>query len=422
LERIILLLIILNLVSINLLHSKWTNARDPGVFEDLYALKFVDKDTGFAAGWSRYGTILKTTNGGEDWVKRDSLPYQIFSLNTLDGVRIYAAGSSLINECGLLLLSTDQGKNWIPDLFDGKDRPYSYGFYTIELLNSQTYLMSGLNGIIVKTTNGGVKWDTVHTGVNNEVFTIMDFVDENIGYAASGAESDYENINKIYKTTDGGNNWFVIKERDSLLRIGTIEFVNADVGYLFGKLNSRAVVLKTVDGGQNWLTNYNGRDNYMLAAADIVNENFILTAGEKNYVIRTTDGGQTWVEENTGGVGEGYISVDCVDEYYGYIGATRGLIMKYDLFLDVEENAYDMTDVKLYPNPIDDIGFIQLDETNFQSYQLKIFDVIGYDALTLSGITGNKIELNLRNLKPGIYFYSLILDNKKTITGKLIKL
>ncbi len=401
--------------------SKWTNARDPGVFENLYALKFINKDTGFAAGWSRYATIMKTTDGGENWEKRDSLPYQIFSINTLDGERIYAAGSSLINECGLLLLSTDQGQNWIPDFFDGKSRPFSYGFYTIELLNSQTYLMSGYYGIIVKTTNGGVKWDTVNTGVNNEVFTIMDFVDENIGYAASGAGYDFENINKIYKTTDGGNSWFVIKDRDSLLRIGTLKFVNADIGYIFGKYNTKAVALKTVDGGQNWSTNYNGRVDFMLLAADIVNENIIIAAGEKGYVIKTTDGGENWGEENTG-TGESYLSVECVDEFYGYIGATKGLIMKYDLFLDVNEKTPDIANIELYPNPIMDFAYFELDESNFHSYQLKIFDIIGNENLSLSGMADKRIELNLRNLKPGIYFYSLIVDNKKSITGKIIKL
>ena len=419
-KRILLLLIILNLVSINFLFSKWTNARDPGIFENLFAMKFINKDTGFAAGWSRYATIMKTSDGGENWEKRDSLPYQIFSINTLDGERIYAAGSSLINACGLLLISTDGGKNWIPDIFDGKGRPYSYGFYTIELLNSQTYLMSGYYGIF-KTTNGGIKWDTVSTGVNNEVFSIMNFVDENIGYSASGAGSDYENINKIYKTTDGGNNWFVIKERDSLLRIGTVKFVNADVGYIFGKYNTRAVVLKTVDGGQTWSTNYNGRNNFMLYAADNVNENILLSAGEHGYVIKTTDGGQNWGEENTG-TGESYLSVECVDEFYGYIGATKGLIMKYDLFLDVDENATEMADINLYPNPVGDFAYIQIDETNYKVYQLKIFNVIGNENLSISGLAENRIEINLRNLKPGIYFYTLILDNKKSVTGKLIKL
>lgn len=383
-------------------------------------MKFINKDTGFAAGWSRYGTIMITTNGGDDWTKRDSLSYQIFSINTLDGVIIYAAGYSLLNNCGLLLLSTDRGKNWMPDLFDGKDRPFSYGFYTIELLNSQTFLMSGYLGIIVKTTNGGIKWDTVHTGVNNEVFKIMDFADENIGYAASGAEYDYEKIDKIYKTTDGGNNWFEIRERDSLLKIGTIKFVNADVGYLFGKYDTRAVVLKTVDGGQNWTTNYNGRFDYMLNAADIVNENFILTAGEKNYVIKTTDGGQNWAEENTGGVGEGYLSVDCVDEYYGYIAATKGLIMKYDLFLDAKEPNR-LSDIKLYPNPVGDFAYLKFDELNNVNYILKIFNNAGNELITQSGIADRQIDLNLKNLNTGMYFYSLLMNNNRTLTGKFIK-
>ena len=419
-KRVILLLILINLANVNFSYSKWINARDPGIFEDLYAMKFINKDTGFVAGWSRYGTIMKTTNGGEDWTKKDSLPYQIFSINTLDGNIIYASGYSLLNNCGLWLFSTDGGSTWIPDLFDGNENPFSFGFYTMELLNNKTFLMSGNFGIIVKTTDGGLKWDTVNTGVNNEVFTIMDFADENTGYAASGAGYDYEKIDKIYKTTDGGNNWFVIRERDSLLKIGTLKFLNPDVGYLFGKYAQKAVVMKTVDGGFNWTTNYQGRTDYMLKGGDLANENFIIAAGEKNYSIKSTDGGQNWEEENTGGVGEGYLIVDCVDEFYGYLGATRGLIMKYDLFLDVEEpNLY--SDISLYPNPVEDFAYIKFDKINVNKYILKIYNNQGNEILAQSGKTNSHIDLNLKYFNKGIYFYSLLINGKDLINGKFIK-
>ncbi|MBI5324828.1 MAG: T9SS type A sorting domain-containing protein [Ignavibacteriae bacterium] len=419
-KKSILLLIILILVCINFLQAKWINARDIRIYEDIYALKFINKDTGFAAGWSRYGSIMKTINGGESWEIKDSLPYQIFSINTLDGEMIYAAGSSLLNECGLLLHSTDGGKNWIPDYFDGKNRPFSYGFYNIELLNSETFLMCGYNGMIVKTSNSGFKWDTVHTGVNKEVFRILIFADENIGYAASGAGYDFENINKVYKTTDGGNNWFVIKERDSLLRIGTIKFVNPDVGYIFGKLDNKAIILKTTDSGLTWATNYIGRTDYLLTSADIVNENIILAAGEKNYVIKTTDGGLNWNEENSGGVNESYLSVECVDEFYGYLGASKGLIMKYDLFLNAEESN-ELSDITLYPNPIGEFAYFKLIEGNYGNYQLKIYDNTGAVIISQQGIAGRQIDVNLGTLETGIYFYSLLINNNKNLTGKFIK-
>jgi photosystem II stability/assembly factor-like uncharacterized protein len=399
--------------------AKWTNVQDPGIFENIYGMKFLNKDTGFVAGWSRYASIMKTTNGGENWDKRDSLPYQLFSINTLDGESVYAAGSSLIRECGLLLISTDKGQNWIPDFFDGNLRPFCYGFYDIEILNNQTFLMCGYFGTIVKTTNGGINWDTMHTGVNNEVFTLLNFVDENIGYTTSFKGFDYENVRKIYKTTDGGNNWFVIKEPDSLLRIGTIKFFNADVGYLVGKYNTSAIVLKTVDGGLNWTSNYSGRSNFMLLTFDYINENIIIAAGEHGYVIKTTDGGQSWFEENTG-TGENYLIAECIDEFYGYLGATKGMIMKYNLFNDINE-IDEISAINMYPNPVGDYSYFKLENINYSSYNLKIYDIRGNEKITKSGISGDMIDINLQMFGPGMYIYCLALDNQKYFTGKFIK-
>ena len=50
------------------------------------------------------------------------------------------------------------------------------------------------------------------------------------------------------KSTDGGKNWFHVKQKIDL-RIDDIEFVNSKVGYAGGYLG---YLIKSVDGGDHW--------------------------------------------------------------------------------------------------------------------------------------------------------------------------
>ena len=102
----------------------------------------------------------------------------------------------------------------------------------------------------------------------------------------------------------------------------------------------------------------------------------------------------------------------------------------YELNYNVEEKAlkgllYESEDITLsdaYPNPVSEYAIIQyrfFDET--MEAKILIHNVLGsivgeYKLLPVE----NQLKISTQELNPGVYFYTLYLDNKGLVTKKLI--
>ena len=104
--------------------------------------------------------------------------------------------------------------------------------------------------------------------------------------------------------------------------------------------------------------------------------------------------------------------------------------VSYDLNYNVEEKEikgllYESQDITLsdaYPNPVSEKAIIQyrfFDET--KEAKILIHNVLGsivgeYKLLPVE----NQLKISTQELNPGVYFYTLYLDNKGLVTKKLI--
>jgi photosystem II stability/assembly factor-like uncharacterized protein len=133
-------------------------------------------------------------------------------------------------------------------------------------------------GMLRRTTNAGLLWDSVSSGIK---FLEIDFTDAETGFGVSK--------DGAYKTSNGGSTWTQLSLPESIGQ--ALYFVNNGSGFIsgFGGL------YKTIDGGNAWLqistngatfTDYCFIDELVgLAAAD----------DESGRTIwRTADGGATW--------------------------------------------------------------------------------------------------------------------------------
>ena len=80
--------------------------------------------------------------------------------------------------------------------------------------------------------------------------------------------------------------------------------------------------------------------------------------------------------------------------------------------------------VNIYPQPLfGNILNVQIPNTNSENINISILNIIGQSelSLTYSYFSDNKISLDLKDLKQGIHFIKLNLDNY-SITKKIIKL
>jgi len=77
--------------------------------------------------------------------------------------------------------------------------------------------------------------------------------------------------------------------------------------------------------------------------------------------------------------------------------------------------------LEVSPNPFQDqVNFLFIDEQN-RGGELRIYDLIGKMVARVTITAGKPIHLSLANQSKGLYIYSLILDDKTVVKGKLVK-
>ena len=119
--------------------------KNSGITDDLFTMHFIDANNGFAAG--DMGKIIKTTDGGESWTNittpNTTIIGTIWFANTNKG---WAAQMD-----GNLLYTNDGGNNWISDTSFGVT-----AMWTCFFTSQDTGFVAGNNGEMFKTTNGGI--------------------------------------------------------------------------------------------------------------------------------------------------------------------------------------------------------------------------------------------------------------------------
>src|SRR5438270_10203972 len=129
----------------------------------------------------------------------------------------------------------------------------------------------------------------------------------------------------VWKTTDAGQNWTPIFDKEDISSIGAIAVAPSDHNIIYVGTGEAAIrgnttygtgVYKSVDGGKNW-KNTGLRDTRQIGALIVHpnNPDIVLVAAlghafgpnAERGIFRTSDGGKTWTkvlskDENTGGI------------------------------------------------------------------------------------------------------------------------
>lgn len=154
-------------------------------------------------------------------------------------------------------------------------------------------------GKVFKTTNGGNNWDTLFT-LPGGSFRSIGFFDSQIGIL--GTLNEDSNL-VLFRTTNGGTNFTAITNLSNPRILGTcgINILNDSVAYACGKWDTPARIIKTTDKGVSW----SSFTIDTLQAKSIVDCYFLssdsgIAVGGSNalngnaVVLKTVDGGITW--------------------------------------------------------------------------------------------------------------------------------
>jgi hypothetical protein len=120
-----------------------------------------------------------------------------------------------------------------------------------------------LNGRILRTDDGGHTW-TVQMQSAAEGYNPVHMIDENNGWVIGEEYNPNGGIVRVYRTTDGGENWDNVTDNLPANIPGAsggwyptgVKFINPNFGFMYGigaKVMSYVpIILYTTDGGETW--------------------------------------------------------------------------------------------------------------------------------------------------------------------------
>lgn len=331
----------------------------------LYGIHPVNENVVYCVGW--WETILKTTNGGDNWLiirngTQGSTPsfFELFFLNESTGWLL---------KTEYVLKTTNGGVT-----FDSSYTLFTY-LKDIYFKDSFNGVLCGDGALIMKTSNGEVNWVQVSVPLFNNGqpdFFKQSFIGDYGWVAARSSESTLGRL--IYRTTNFGSTW------DTIGRVpfpaGTetycVSFSSQNTGWCGGTIG---LLYKTTNGGFNW-AQQTTPSNAFHRSMWFYNDTIGWSTGGLGQILKTTTGGQ-------------YVSVTSLN---------GEIPQKFDL----KQN---------FPNPFNSQTVIKFEIAETGYYNLEIFDVLGrkvnevFSKQLRQGVY--EINFNADNLSTGIYFYRL---------------
>jgi photosystem II stability/assembly factor-like uncharacterized protein len=391
-----------------------------------------------------HGTLLKTTNGGIEWVQKKTGTikglWNSYFINSQTG---WIAGGAESGNSGVLLKTTDNGETWREVLTGITNR----WFTGICFPNSQTGYLIGEHGTVLKTTDFGVSWDSSNAGISNILLESISFTDQNTGWITG-----WNGI--LFKTTNGGNAWIPLNSGVSF-NLYTSYFFSSNIGCISG---SGGTVLKTKNGGLNWTAMPSGTTQEIFSIFFHGNNGWI--AGHQGTVRFTTDYGNTWsagiigtttrleaihfISSLTGWVVGGYFgsvvykstdgganwfaqNANSIEKFYS-VNFPDSLVGGIEPVNTAVPAGYEL--YQNYPNPFNPVTKVRFDVPNnygsLQNIDLKIYSEIGEEVATLLDRKLSpgtyEVDWDASKYGSGIYFCRMQSENfTKTIRMSLIK-
>jgi photosystem II stability/assembly factor-like uncharacterized protein len=387
----------------------WTKLQSP-VDVTLRYLSFVDSLTGWAAGEA--GTIIRTTDGGDTWeIQNSTVQTFISDIFFLDKNLGWATTiEDVFPFNSIIIKTTNGGEDWIAENFPDS----SEYIRTIFFFDSLNGLAGGT--YIAYTSDGGNTWiesDIDSNMVSGFPVFKFNFLNNHLGYACGG-RLDVAGV--IWRTTDSGLSW-------NAKGVSTDEVFDV---FIFDSLNAITLSgdpegfypiakIQTTNSGETW-SNDTLSFFGLSFAIDFRTYNEGWSASGYKFLL-TTNRGETWSEFDTP---DSTIIFDLqfTDARNGYAVGTSGTVLKFDpTLVGVEHYVNAPKDFILYqnyPNPFNPSTKISWHSSVSSHQTLKVYDVLGNEVAILvddfkpAGVY--EVIFDGSNLSSAIYFYQLRLD------------
>lgn len=389
------------------------------------------------------------------------------SIHFLDPFDLYICGDVLLK-----VTSPDSGSTWHVNSFQPP-----VVLNDIAVLDSNTAVSVGNGGMTMRTTDGGINWTAVSSGVTDDLLSVS-FIDsfgicgglsQTILYSSDGGESwdiaqggffgggfwgaimlspqigFIAGENSILQpllgqTNDAGQHWnfnpFYLDNNEG--RATGVDFTDMFVGYVSARVwDGRGAIAKTTDSGSNWVTTF-FNDPLWSIDFPISNASQVgYAVGDLGVILKTYDAGISWQPQQSGTAFK-LNKVYFIDFETGYAVGENGVMLRTTTggepvtkmrSTDLRVNEFNLK--QNYPNPFNPITsirykipFVRGDKRN-NPVALKVYDLLGNEMATL--VNENKpageyeINFDAGQLASGVYLYRLSTGSF-TLTRKMIVL
>lgn len=257
-----------------------------GTRAELLSVHFpTGTQVGYAVGTDTtgYGTILKTTNGGNTWVPQTSgMENGVYDVYFLDDSTGYAVSG------GTLLRTANGGATWNPKAPPGMQRLSTVQFPENGPTGYIVTTPQGGGGRLLKTTDGGDNWTAVAVGGPMNTSLGGGFATDSIGVVVG-----YGGM--VYGTTDGCSS-FSAQGPQTIADIVAAAFSPSDptIGYLIGNDSTRGVVRYTADGGATLWKVVRCSVVTALYGVDMPTSDVAYVCGTGGFIGRTVSATDIW--------------------------------------------------------------------------------------------------------------------------------
>lgn len=368
------------------LQAQW-EPQNSGTFQNLNDVYCITENTVVVVGDN--GTILKTTDGGTNWISKPS-----GTTNNLSKVQFPSpnVGYAIKRWSGILLKTIDGGESW-NTINSGLTN-----INDISCISESVFYISDDNGL-KKTTNGGATFDIV----NANTYGPIQFINEQIGYAGG-----------TYKTTDGGITWQSINS----FSVTSFFFRNENIGFI-ETINGD--IYKTIDGGFSFIfLGINPEPDNIYNKIFASTEKIIwivpgecLLNGSNCYAMRGEILSNGTFQNEAISI-TSFRSIHFASPTKGFAVLSYGGIYKNSTgnlgFVEVKKNEF----VSIYPNPVKEQLTVSFKEAPTNAFEIVITDILGKKVFSKRYSPVNAIiTLATLDFSKGVYFLSVNSQDKK---------
>lgn len=245
-----------------------------------YSVSFTNANNATAVG--RNSSLSRTTDGGMNWVNQSpEAQCHLYAVSFADSLHGIAVGgdSDANSHKGFIVHTSNAGVLWTP--ITEWNWPFFLG---IAMLDAEHAIAVSENQLIMTTEDGGATWTPRHSG-SGELSDVT-YTDSNtaiaVGYSWSLGEEIIYGI--ILRSADAGVHWDTIATVPNR-SFNAVSFSNANHGTIVGDSGD---IRSTIDGGLTW-TEETSTTTKSLLGVDMTGPSNGSSVGPEGTILRKSE-------------------------------------------------------------------------------------------------------------------------------------